>query len=346
MANRYDTNFVAPDAVTIEPTRTDLVRRQDVVQVVDRMIDGYMTQQRALLDQVQGEATHTGFLSDANQVMERRKTSALYLLTYGLVSALTMGGLSWIAYLAGIDGALAVGGWLAATGGLTLLLAHLSHRREFEFSPEGIAQRMIEAHWDIASYEAETRRKAIAWEHQADRQRQAAADRQAEYARQQAELRIAELDARRRNADAQRAQGAHHADRFRVVMHTAPPQTAQEGQHGASTPTLVANDLEIDSGAPSPSTADTGWQTDLLAWLAGLYEPGATTDAGIIKGRVPWAQRSSWTPADKAAAQRVCCTMRPALVVAAEGGRWRLRNEMFTDAGQALQVLTTRLTQD
>ena len=83
--NRYDTNasFVMADqAPTVATPETSLIRRQDVVEVTGKMIDGYMTQQRGLLDQVQGETTHAGFLSGADQVAERRRTSGMYPVSY------------------------------------------------------------------------------------------------------------------------------------------------------------------------------------------------------------------------------------------------------------------------
>ena len=69
--NKYDTatNFVVPD-IQVQPVETSLIRRQDVVETTNRMIDGYMVQQRALLDQVTGETVggQHGFLSNANPV--------------------------------------------------------------------------------------------------------------------------------------------------------------------------------------------------------------------------------------------------------------------------------------
>ena len=93
------------------------------------------------------------------------------------------------------------------------------------------------------------------------------------------------------------------------------------------------------------STVDAweSWQAALLAWVASLYEPGGVGDGGVIRGRVPWSARSPWSDADKAQAKRVCCELRPRLIVAGDGGRWRLRREMFATAEQALQVLSPRL---
>jgi hypothetical protein len=253
-------------------------------------------------------------------VRERRKTSALYLATYGLVASVTIAGLAYLATLAGVNGAVALAGWMAGTGGLTLYLAWRRHGDEFAHSPEGIARQLVEAHWAMGEYEAETRRLALRWEHQAEARRQRAAEQAAEHGRQLAQLRIEELNARRQAIEAQRAS---HQEALQA------PFVAHEVQ-------------SIESTEEAPQGAAT-WQAELLNWVASLYAPGATVGDGIIKGRVPWAARSPWAEADKAAARRVCCELRPKLIVPSDGGRWRLRVEAFPDAEQALRLLSARL---
>jgi hypothetical protein len=322
---------VAPDQVTIEPARADLIRRADVVQTVDRMIDGYMTQQRTLLDQVQGETTHNGFLSGADQVRERRKTSGMYLTTYGMVSGLTMGGLAYLGALAGVEGAAALAVWMFGTGALTMLLAWARHGDEFKHSPEGIARHLLDWHGSIAEYESETRRLSLQWEHAAEERRQAAQERAAADGRALAELRVKELDARRRTIEAQRAQ-----------MYAESPQTLQDGA-GRTEAALQVSAIENDDATPTGGAVGDGWQGALVQWVASLYDAGAITEGGIIKGRVPWAARSPWVDADKAEAKRVCTLARPALIEQADGGRWRLRIEAFSTVDQALAVLSPRL---
>ena len=323
---------VAPDQVTIEPAQTSLIKRGDVVNVVERMIDGYMTQQRGLLDQVQGETTHSGFLSGADQVRERRKTSGMYLTAYGVVSGLTMGGLTYLGTLAGMDGATALAGWMFGTGALTMLLTWVRHGDEFKHSPEGIARHLLDWHGSIAEYESETRRLSIRWEHDAEERRQAAQEKAAEHGRQLAQLRIEELDARRRTIEAQRAQ-----------MYAEPAQTAIDGL-GRTTAALQVQSIDDAPTDDSSGAVGDGWQGALVQWVASLYDAGAVTDAGVIRGRVPWAARSPWVDQDKADAKRVCTLARPALIEQADGGRWRLRVEVFTDVDQALQVLSPRLS--
>ena len=330
MTNRYDqaVNFVAAEpSITIEPPRADLIRRQDVVQTVDRMIDGYMTQQRGLLDQVQGETTHSGFLSGADQVRERRRTSGMYLTAYGMVSGLTMGGLAYLGTLAGMEGAAALAGWMFGTGALTMALAWVRHGDEFKHSPEGIARHLLDWHGSIAEYESETRRLSIQWEHDAEQRRQGAQERASADGRALAQLRVDELAERRRTIEAQRVQ-----------MYAEPAQTAIDGL-GRTTAAL-----QVQSIDDAPTDDSSGWQGGVVQWIVTLYDAGAITEGGIIKGRVPWAQRSPWVDADKQAALRACCTLRPALIEQADGGRWRLRIEAFSTADQALSVLSPRLS--
>ena len=336
---RRTINFVTAEPTIDAAPGTSLLRRQDVVQAVDGVINAYSQQQKALLAQVQGDAIeHTGFLSDAAQVAERRRTSRMYLITYAGVSGLTMAGLAFLAWLAGVAGVAALAGWMAGTGITTLLLAWRRHGDEFAHSPEGIARHLLDWHGEIASYESETRRLSLQWEHEAERRRQEAANDAAGHARRLAELRIAELDARRRTVEAQTMQ------RDRQVWQSSGNEI---DCIAAQAEAPVVNDLTIEKNATIDSaTTDGGatWQAMLIAWIGSLYEGDAVGEAGVIKGRVPWSARSSWLESDKTAARRVCCELRPKLIEAAAGGRWRLRVEMFATADQALALLAQRLS--
>lgn len=307
------THYVEPDR-PIQP-RAEIIRRQDVLDQVGGLLSIYQEQQRQALQVAQADATRGGFLSDANTVAERRKLSRMYLLTYSGVSALTMGGVAYLAHLAGTNGSLSLAGWMVGTGALTLVLVWTRHGDEFKHSPEGIARHLADWHGSIADYEARTRRKALQWEFAAEQSRQQAALAAADAGRQDAQLRIAELEARRRLADTPRM------------------------THDASLVTF-----EEVAPRPSPVAPASTWQQDLATWLAGLYtDADAITEAGVIKGRTPWAQRSPWLDADKQAAKRVCCDLRPAIIESADGGRWRLRTEMFPNADIAVRLLSQRL---
>ena len=345
--NRYDTNasFVMADqAPTVATPETSLLRRQDVVEASTAVIRAYSEQQNALLGRLQDDVVgggSGGFLSNADQVAERRKTSGMYLRSYLLVSALTTGGLAYLAHLAGADQAAALAGWLAGTGALTLLLAWRRHGQEMELSPEGTARHLLDWHGEIASYESETRRLSLQWEFQAEERRQAAQERAAEHARQQAQLRIDELDARRKAIEAQRSQADPYVDRYRGQWGAEQPPVEQSRIE----PLVIAEGAEdITEPITTPAADDTigHWRDSLLLWIATLYQPGTVTEAGVIRTMVPWSARSSWLEQDKAEARRVMCEMRPALIVH-DGNRWRLRTEVVSDVEQALQLVRQRL---
>lgn len=337
-------NFVAADAqpIAVEPS---IIRRQDVVETSQQLIRAYSDQQKMLLGKLQDETIggRGGFLSDADMVLERRKTSRMYLVAYGFISGLTMGGLAFLAHVAGnIDGILSLGGWMFGTGAMTLALTWSRHGDEFAHSPEGIARHMLDWHGEIASYEAETRRLSLQWEFDAEQRRQQAAAQAAADARQQAELRIRELESRRKAIDAQ------HERRFMAVWQTETAQERPQTAIAAQAYQNAENDAETQIDAPTPDSGHSStWRDSLIVWVAQLYaDPAAMTDAGIIRQRVPWSARSTWLESDKRDAKRLCCDLRPALIVQGDGGRWRLRREMFPDADLALQVLRQRLTDD
>ena len=325
---------VAPDQVTIEPARADLIRRADVVQTVDRMITAYSDQQGALLSQVQQDATGGGFLSNAQQVDARRRMSRMYLTHQTTVTGMVAAGVVGIAYIAGVvDTGGAFVGWLALTGITALVLSTAMHRQEMQHAPEGIARHLLGWHGDIARYESGTRRLSLQWEHAAEERRQAAQEKAAEHGRQLAQLRVDELAERRRTIEAQTERR----------MYAEPAQTAIAGA-GRTEAALQVSDIQSDDATLTGGATGDGWQAALVTWIAMLYDAGAVTEGGIIKGRVPWAARSPWGDADKAEAKRVCTLARPALIEQADGGRWRLRVEAFTTVDQVLSVLSQRLS--
>ena len=304
-------NYVANEPGVVMP-RADVIRRQDVIDQVGNLVQLYGEQQRAALATVQADATRGGYLSDAHQVAERRRTSRLYLLTYAGVSALTMAGLVILAALAGaLNTPASIAVWLTGTGIVTLVLAWVRHGDEFKHSPEGIARHVVDAHWDLSAYESETRRLSLRWEYAAENRRQQAAAQASADAREQARLRMEEIDARRRMNEA----------RFQPPMM---PDISQISQ-------------PVDE--PTPST----WQGDLLQWIASLYaDDGMTTD-GVVRVRAPWSARSSWHDADAAQAKELCTVGRPRFLLPAPGQQWRVNLEMFPTADVAVQYLSGRM---
>ena len=82
-----------------------------------------------------------------------------------------------------------------------------------------------------------------------------------------------------------------------------------------------------------------------VAWVVGLYD-GGISDSGLIVGRVPWAARSAWAEPDKQRAKRLALGGRPALVESIDGGRFRLRVELFDKPSVAAEWVAQRLSDD
>lgn len=302
--------------------RTDIIRRQDIIDGVGRLVDVYQEQQQAMLGTVQ-QAAHSGSFSTAEQVRERRYTSGMYLVFYALVVAMAMFGLTLIAWRNGlVDGYAGFAAWLVGTGAFALWLAWVRHGQEMEQTPEAVARHIIDWHGSVAEYDARTRRKALQWEFEAEERRQAAADADNAHARQMAQLRISEMEERRRSYDTPLAPVAE-------IVASAPP----------APPTAPPADHSIDDSAPT-------WQAVLLTFVASLYERESTgwrniTERGIITPQVPWSARAALPAADK---QRMLDVMRqrPAIVEQGDGGRWRLRVELFSTVDGTVGLLSER----
>ena len=324
------THYVEPDR---QPTpRTDIIRRQDIIDGVGRLVDVYQEQQQAMLGTVQ-QAAHSGSFSTAEQVRERRYTSGMYLVFYALVVAMAMFGLTLIAWRNGlVDGYAGFAAWLVGTGAFALWLAWVRHGQEMEQTPEAVARHIVDWHGSVAEYDARTRRKALQWEFEAEERRQAAADADNAHARQMAQLRIAEMESRQRmQADRQTLDAPRPAplDPAAEIAASAPP----------APPTAPPAVHSTDDSAPT-------WQAVLLAFVASLYERESTgwrniTERGIITAQVPWSARATLPAADK---QRMLDVMRqrPAIVEQGDGGRWRLRVELFSTVDGTVGLLSER----
>ena len=316
------THYVEPDRPP--SPRTDIVRRQDVIDQFGRIVDVYQEQQRNLLGTVQ-QSSANGLFSTADQVAERRRTSRMYLLFYGAVSGSAMAGLMIFAWRNGwSDGPGAFAFWLVGTALVTGLLAWRRHGQELELVPEAILRHIVDWYGWIAEYEAHSRRKAMRWEYEAEQRRQAAADADNAHARQMAQLRIAEMESRQRM----------QADRQTLDAPRPAP---------IDPPAITQHD---DAPRPSPLAPETTWQAVLLTFVASLYERESTgwrniTDRGIITAQVPWSARATLPAADK---QRMLDVLRsrPAIVEQGDGGRWRLRVELFSTVDGTVGLLSER----
>ena len=318
--------FVQPDPPPAP--RTDIVRRQDIIDQFGRIVDVYQDQQRNILGTVQ-TGTANQLFSSAGQVAERRRTSRMYLIFYGAVSGSAMAGLVIFAWRNGwSDGPGSFAFWLVGTALVTGVLAWRRHGQELELVPEAILRHIVDWYGWIAEYEAHSRRKAMRWEFEAEQRRAEAAEADNAHARQMAQLRIAEMESRQRM----------QADRTTLDTPVAPA-----AQMAASAPPAVLpappNENSTDDSAPT-------WQAVLLAFFAALYDRDSAgwiniTDKGIITTQVPWSARAPLPAADKQRMLEIVRS-RPAVVEQGDGGRWRLRVELFSTAAGTVDLLSER----
>jgi len=308
--------------------RTDIIRRQDVIDGVSRLVDVYQEQQQTMLGTVQ-QAAQSGSFSTAEQVRERRYTSGMYLTFYGIVVAMAMLGLTLIAWQRGaVDGFASFAFWLVGTGIVALTLAWIRHGQEMQQTPESVARHIVDWHGSVAEYDAETRRLALQWEHEAEERRAQAAANDNAHARQMAQLRITEMESRQRM----------QADRTTLDTPVVPA-----AQMAASAPPAVPpappDENSTDDSAPT-------WQAVLLAFFAALYDRDSNgwiniTDKGVITTQVPWSARAPLPAADKQRMLEIVRS-RPAVVEQGDGGRWRLRVELFSTAAGTVDLLSDR----
>lgn len=355
MTNYYDdrSSFVAADRPTPAPMeQTSLIRRGDVVQSVNGLIEAYSQQQRSLLTQAQGETIDAyqtgGRTSSAAELAERRRTARLYLTAQTFTTAITVGGLSYLAHLAGAldrPGALAV--WMFGTGAISLALIAIQHRGEQHLTPEAIAHAEINAQTEIAALDAESRQiiaaaYADAIRAGADADRLAAESRKQAAANDAARL-AAQFD--RRTDDRRRQRSAI----FQAAEVAPPPAVSPYEGRVETAPAVTETDprtvATVSATDPTVSaTAAPAAPTDptlavLLGALATLYE---TVDPAnpLIKIALPWSARSTAIPPkEKERITDLLGRLEPPLITQAAGGRYYLNFRDYSSARRTARIL-------
>lgn len=346
--NRYnqEQNFIAADRPPAPIEQTSLIRRNDVMQAVGGVIEAYSAQQKSLLSHAQGEIidayqTGGGRTSTAAELAERRKTARLYLMAQTMTTAITVGGIAYLAHLAGAldrPGALAV--WMFGTGAISLVLIALQHRGEQTLTPEAIAHAEIAAQTEIAALDAESRQiiaqaYADAIRAGADADRLAAETRKQTAANDAARL-TAQFD--RRIDDRQRRRSAI----FHAAEVAPPPAYAP-----TVTETDPPTDLTVRETAPTvtetaaPAASTDPTLTVLLTALATLYE---TVDPSnpLIKTALPWSARSTAIPpAQKEKITDLLDRLEPPLITQGAGGRYYLNVNDYSSARRTARILAS-----
>jgi hypothetical protein len=374
-------NFVAPaqaadydSEVTALAVRPSPITSDQVTGIAGDILAVYRAQQQQVMEMPGGdvqqrtESASGGLrLADANELAEQRKTSRMYLLTYGGIDALGTAGVVALAYFSGwLGGWQSVAMWLVAASMIFGLMVWHRHGQEMQYSRNGIARYGLELSHDLAEYSARgglAVSEAIAEGHHADAYaKRRAADAEVERAQ-------ASRDATRAQLAAQQAPAPYPAKPKRRVAFAdsfdweaeardeGGPQAGQDtGQDAyveyrtvrpAAVPerqfAVVWTDAQPGEVAAATSAAPVvpadGAVLALADWLREFYAtPGACNADGLVKVRVPWSARAD-TPENYKERMLALIGMRPRLFVAGEGGRWRVRLEVAKSADEAIEWL-------
>ena len=241
----------------------------------------------------------TGYSNDS----ELRARNVRFFFTVGAYVVLA-GTVAWgivaLATLADvIDGSWHWPMWLAATGAMALWLVRSTHSLEARLTPEGIEATRADADAYAAERDADGRNaiatavaEAISWR------------AQSEYADSQSRQLATEQAFDRVMPPQRQLTGVvTYATSIDVQPHTAPQRHVS----------MVCAPVQPDVGAIAMCEAVTR-----------LYADCAQRGNDLVTTRLPWSQRGSWDAAQKRRCIDVLSAMDPPLLVAGDGGRWRL----------------------
>ena len=331
---RYNPGEAAPAAA--DPG-TSLIRREDVISYGQGLLQTYTAQQNAALT-VSGEIIDSRSAgaawprtSTAEELKERRKTSRLYLNRQTLTVAITVGGLAYLAHLAGaIDAGAAIAFWMFGTGAIALLLTTWQHGRELRLTPEAIAHAEIAANRSVAEIDAWSRSEIAGALGDSIRAQAATDQANAEARRTAAENEAARLwqQMDQRHAQRQQTRRAMLDEAGADAWPAAAPTVAETVYQ--TDPTVGAT-VETVSTAPPAAPADPTLAL-LLTTIAGLFE---TTDTAnpLIRQALPWSARSTQIPpAEKERIAATLATIDPPIIStqAGAGGRSYLNVSNWT----------------
>ena len=309
--------------VTGEPTQpTSAMVKIDPDTVVRSAIDAQSSIVRDYMRNVGSAAQRTvdagpqrsptGYSNES----ELKARNTRFFFTVGAYVALA-GAVAWgIVSLATLADVIADGWhwpmWLAATGALALWLVKMTHAMESERTPEGIelervrsdgyaTERAADGQHAIATAVAE----AISWRAQSEY-----ADSQArQLATEEAYGRILPQPAR------QLTDGRRFAVKWQ-------PDTdvTYAAELPLQSPTAPQRSVSIVCGPATPNTACLA----LCEAVGRLYDDCAQRGDDLVTTRLPWSQRGDWAAQQKRIAADVLAQLDPPLLLAGDGGRWRL----------------------
>jgi hypothetical protein len=334
-------NFVAPHPdtpkpqpaaqITVLPRADTLLTRQDVMSAHRALLQAYEQQQSDIAD---GWGDGSGWAAPSRPTAAPSPTG-MYLGATVALTAITTGGISLIAWLAGAGPAWAVAGWVAGTGAVALVLCRRQHADELRHSQIGLARLVAEHSYDLLAA-AQDGHLALLAEERAD----ARAVRAAQDARAAAAAaawlpqppQAAQPAPQPPQPAPQHPQPQHRHPQPAQATATAEPDDdipdwiRRRPQQTAQAAPQAAAQAMAAQAAPQPEPQRPAWAEALLSWAATVHDGGLGAD-GLIVRATPWAARSPW-PAPAKAAMLALLTAQPAIITPSGdgrgGGRYRL----------------------
>ena len=303
------------------PTPTTALSRIDPDSVVRDALERQSSTVNAYLKAVGPAAQRTvdaapraaqGY-SNAAELSARNARYFVTIASYVTVTAILAFGLVWLATLADITpGEWFWPAWFTLSGALALGLIWLTHRSESERTPEGIELERV-------------RSDGYATERNADAQH-VIATAVADAIRWRAESEHADAQARQLATESMFGTIASAPSPRRLTMTSTPMATDDAGMMQYAT-SVAAPTLPQEDGAPQwtvrPMQPDSGCLA-LCEAVAALYRDCAHRGDSLIVQRLPWSQRGDWSAAQKRKTAEVLAQLDPPLLLAGDGGRWRL----------------------
>ena len=312
------TRWVTGEPTPVQPTA---LAKIDPDAVVRSALDAQSNAVQTYLRTVAGNAgqrtvdaaprSPTGY-SNGDELKARNRRFYFTVLAYVAMAIVVAYGLVQLAILADVlrdDWWL--GAFLTLTGALALTLTYTTHRLEAHLTPEGIQSTLAGA-------------DAYASERNADGQH-AIATAVADAIRWRAESEYHDAQARQLATEEAYGRMAAQPPPRRLTMAAQPddamltyatqlPLEPHTGaQTGDSAPTYIARPVTPDSGCIAFLTA-----------ISGLYADARQRGDTLITTRLPWSQRGDWSAPMKRQAVDVLTKLDPPLLLAGDGGRWRL----------------------
>ena len=140
--DRQGDRVIPKDSTPVSPPAASLIRREDIVEGFSDMIATYRDQQRKTLEGVAYPAAQVergSYLSSADEIAERRKTTVVFLVALVFVVSIAIAGAVLVA--APEDTRLPL--WLLGTGLAAGLAVAWLYKREQALTPEALELSLI-----------------------------------------------------------------------------------------------------------------------------------------------------------------------------------------------------------